>query len=461
VEDFYRTLFDAIPAYVTVQDGNLRITEANRRFTRDFADGVGTECYRSYKRRDRPCEVCPVLLSFGDGQPHMSEEKVTTRDGRVISTVVHTSPIRDETGRIVSVMEVSTDVTGLKQLQEEYRTLFTEAPCYISVQDRGLRILEANRRFRDDFGEPAERHCYEVYKHRDEPCLVCPVAKTFEDGGTHTSEEEVTALDGRQICTLVSTAPLRGPSGEVAAVMEMSANVTELRQVQSQLASLGMVVGSISHGIKGLLNGLGGGVYLMDTGFAKQDLARVRTGWEMTKRNVDRIRGMVLNVLYYARDREMQREEVDLAALAEDAVSVVRSRAEQAGVALAAPAGPSAGRLSADPRALHSLLVNLLENSLDACRVDRKKESHRVSLGIERADGEVLFTVEDNGVGMDRETREKVFSAFFSSKGMEGTGLGLFIASRIASAHGGRIDVESRLDVGSRFTVRLPAAVGG
>ena len=57
---------------------------------------------------------------------------------------------------------------------------------------------------------------------------------------------------------------------------------------------------------------------------------------------------------------------------------------------------------------------------------------------------------------MDRETRDKAFTMFFSSKGMEGTGLGLFIAHRIATAHGGGIELESEAGVGTRFLVRLP-----
>jgi signal transduction histidine kinase len=57
---------------------------------------------------------------------------------------------------------------------------------------------------------------------------------------------------------------------------------------------------------------------------------------------------------------------------------------------------------------------------------------------------------------MDQETREKAFSLFFSSKGAEGTGLGLFIANNIAQNHGGNIDVESELGKGSRFVVKIP-----
>jgi signal transduction histidine kinase len=68
----------------------------------------------------------------------------------------------------------------------------------------------------------------------------------------------------------------------------------------------------------------------------------------------------------------------------------------------------------------------------------------------------VQYEVEDNGIGMDQETREKAFTMFFSSKGTEGTGLGLFIADRIARSHGGTIDLESHPGAGTRFIVQLP-----
>jgi signal transduction histidine kinase len=454
--EHFRTYFEELPGYVSVQDRSLRIIACNRRFSEDFPDPLGGFCYQVYKRLSEPCPSCPVAETFRDGRPRRSEQVIVGSGGEDVRILATTAPIRDDNGDVVAVMEVSTDVTEIKRLQERCRTLFSEAPCYISVQDRSLRILEANRRFRDDFGDPNEGHCYEVYKHRKEPCLVCPVAITFEDGKTHSSEEVVTARDGRHINVLCYTAPLRDAKGEITSVMEMSTNITELRQLQSQLASLGLVVGSISHDIKGLLNGLGGGVYLMETGFKKDDIGRIRTGWDMIRRNVDRIKSVVMNVLYYAKDREMQPEPVDPSALIADVAGVLEDRARQLRVELVSQTEAAPGCLNADPRALHSLLVNLVENALDACRMDRRKPDHRVALSA-RTDGDVVcFEVADNGIGMDRETRERAFSPFYSSKGTEGTGLGLFIAHKIATSHGGSIAIESEQDMGTRFTVRIP-----
>ena len=70
----------------------------------------------------------------------------------------------------------------------------------------------------------------------------------------------------------------------------------------------------------------------------------------------------------------------------------------------------------------------------------------------------MVVVVEDNGVGMDRETREKLVSLFFSSKGHRGTGLGLFIANKSVDKHGGSITVDSEMGRGSRFVIALPSA---
>ena len=113
------------------------------------------------------------------------------------------------------------------------------------------------------------------------------------------------------------------------------------------------------------------------------------------------------------------------------------------------------GNFEADRNAVKSLLVNLLDNSLDACRIDKKKDNHKITFEIKGQTDSLIFEVSDNGIGMDRETREKALSMFFSSKGSGGTGLGLFIANKIAEAHGGKIHIESEEGKGSKFSVTM------
>lgn len=459
----YQDYFNAVPGYLTVQNRDLKIVAANDRFKLDFGDYEGRYCYQVYKHRAEKCEICPVERTFRDGQRHSSEEQVTCLDGTQVSVIVYTKPIRDGDGKIVQVLEMSTDITDIKALQTQlkesqkrYHFLFEEVPCYISIQDGDLNIIDANRLFREDFGPHLGRKCYDVYKHRTEECVPCMVRQTFEDGLLRVHEEVVTSIKGNPINVLVHTAPIRNFEGKITSVMEMSANITKIRELQSQLASIGLLISSISHGLKGLINGLDGGIYLVNNGLQKDDDSRVKKGWEIVLRNVKRIRSMVLDILYYAKDREPNWEELSGKQVLDEVFAVVEPKAKELGVVLKKNIDPDAGDFDADAKAIRTLLVNLTENSLDACRLDQKKDEHRVTLSLKGDIDHIRFEIEDNGIGMDQETREKAFSLFFSSKGTEGTGLGLFISNKIAQAHGGSITLESQEGKGTRFIVSLP-----
>ncbi|NOZ21397.1 MAG: PAS domain-containing sensor histidine kinase [Planctomycetes bacterium] len=459
----YQQYFKTMPCYLTVQDRDFRIIDANDHFEKDFGNFEGRYCYQVYKQRSERCEVCPVDRTFRDGLPHSSEEVVKSIDGREVSVIVYTTPVRNETGEVTSVMEMSTDITEIKRLQKQlkesqdrYRLIFDEVPCYISIQDRDLNIIEANRRFKQDFGAHFGCKCYEVYKHRTEECFPCAVQATFQDGEVHQSEEVVTTNNGERVNILAYTAPVRKEGDEIKSVMEMSANITQIRQLQSHLTSLGLLIGSISHGIKGLLNSLDGGVYLVNSGMKKNDQARVNQGWDMVQRNMARIRSMVLDILYYAKDREPEWEAISALEAMEEVSGMMETKARDEGIEFHRDFDRNAGEFEGDRKAIRSLLVNLLENSLDACRVDRKEGTPHIKVGIKGYPDRVEFEIEDNGIGMEQETREKAFSLFFSSKGVEGTGLGLFISNKIALAHGGKIHLESEVNKGTRFVVSIP-----
>jgi PAS domain S-box-containing protein len=463
MDDRYRQYFENMPCYVTVHDRGFRIVEANSRFRRDFGDRVGDLCYRAYKGRSEVCPDCPVEKTFAVGAGQVSEQMLITAAGVELPVRVRTTPIQDGDGRIAMVMEMHTDLREAKQLQRRLdesearlAQLFEEVPCYISVQSRERVILQANRKFRETFGPAVGQSCYRVYKHRDEPCLYCPCEETFADGLSREHDEVVVSADGRKIDVLCTTAPVRGADGAVDSVIEMSVDITQLRELQSQLTSIGLLVGSISHGIKGLLTGLDGGIYMVNSGFAKGKPERVAQGWEMVQRNVDRIRSMVLDILYYAKDRELQLEPIDATSLVEETIEGLQKRAADFNVAISADVQADAGHFPGDLKAVRAMLVNILENSLDACRADTKDEAHWVRIRVRRSPPFLDFVIEDNGIGMDRETLDKIFTLFFSSKGVSGTGLGLFISNKIVDKHGGAIDVTSEPGKGTSFRVRLP-----
>lgn len=339
-----------------------------------------------------------------------------------------------------------------------YHQLFNEVPCYISIQNRDLRLIGGNILFQKDFGNEIGEHCYEIYKHRSSPCPVCPVVKTFEDGKSHSTEEVVTSLSGQQYHVLTQTAPIIHDDGDINQVMEISTDITQIRQLQGHLSSLGLMLGSMSHGVKGMLTALDGGIYQMASGLKKNDPERVEKAFELIKQMADRIKKMVLEILYYAKSRKLHYQTVDVVQLLHTVVSTVTNHAKKSCIEIKTDIPESLGEIDIDSSWLQSALVNLAENAVEACKYDKATDKkHQVEFRLwEDEEQRIFISIKDNGMGMDQETREKMFTLFFTSKGSQGTGLGLFIANHVIQQHGGYITVQSSSGEGTLFQVCLP-----
>ena len=140
-------------------------------------------------------------------------------------------------GPLLNQMDKKTDQKqeGLNIKRHEYQTLFELAPCYITVQDKDLRLIRYNREFADKFSPETGDYCYQAYKGRSERCRVCPVLRTFEDGKPHSSEETGVSKDGTNTHWVVRSAPIKNDEGEVVAAMEMSLDVTQVRFLEKKV----------------------------------------------------------------------------------------------------------------------------------------------------------------------------------------------------------------------------------
>ena len=234
--------------------------------------------------------------------------------------------------------------------------------------------------------------------------------------------------------------------------------VLEKSELQDHLASLGLMIGAISHGIKGLLTGLDGGMYMLESGLTRHEEDKIKEGRETIKLVVDRIRKMVMDILFYAKERELQWEKTDVARFSHELTRMVAAKIEDLPIDLEYHIADSVGACQIDPGYVHAALMNIFDNAIDAClRKECEAETERrIIFNVQPDDGHIVFSVRDTGIGMDDDTLTQIFTAFYSSKGRRGTGLGLFITHKIISQHGGTISVHSSPGRGSRFTIKLP-----
>lgn len=465
-----------IPCLVAIHNSERRIITANALFRERIGEPEGLDSGEAYGQAYPGGLGSPADATLATGRPAQSRETLYARDGRPFHALVSTTPIAGGGGGTEMALEIAVDLTEVERLHEElvkshrrYRDLFDAVPCAITVQDRSLKIVEANQSFRRDFIGISEdgaacglgTHCFEAYKHRGEPCHDCPILATFEDAQRHQTETVVTDACGQPRNILIWTAPLLGEDGTVERVMEVSTDITQIRQLQDHLSSLGIMLGSMSHGVKGLLMGLDGGMYRVDSGLRRGDLDKIASGWATVRHRVERIRKMVLDILYYAKSRELDLSWTDLRSFAEDLAMIVEPKALASGIVFTRRFEQARGRFQADTTALSSALVNFLENAVDACLAETTGRRREIVFEAAERDGRAVFSVADTGIGLDEESRAKMFTLFFSSKGTKGTGIGLFISNQVVTQHHGGIEVESSVGDGTRLTAWLPLAQPG
>jgi signal transduction histidine kinase len=336
----------------------------------------------------------------------------------------------------------------------ELDNLMDLLPCSISIQNPELRILLVNQKFKESFGDAIGKLCYTVYKNSNEVCPSCPVKESFRDKRMHIREETVQLLNGNKCQMLIQTSPIVDAHGDVAAVIDMATNVSQIKADQKELLTLGQSIALLSHGIKNILEGLQGGAYVVDEGLKDGDLELVKKGWNIVNKNIFDVTDFVKNVLYSSKTRPLNYETASPGQLVNDSLALFQEKAAGLRVRLRQQINPYVPDVRLDIAGIRRVLNNLIWNAIEACLQDKKKKSHFVSVKTDFYDDDhMMFEITDNGIGMDEATRQNIFEEFFSTKGSGGTGLGLAVVEKIVNKHGGRIEVSSTSGKGTKFKI--------
>jgi signal transduction histidine kinase/pSer/pThr/pTyr-binding forkhead associated (FHA) protein len=226
--------------------------------------------------------------------------------------------------------------------------------------------------------------------------------------------------------------------------------------VQSErLAATGQAIATLSHHIKNILQGIRGGSYLVEMGLENDDLGVLHKGWDIVRRNQDKISSLVMDMLSFSKEREPDPAPADLAAVIDDIVETVQQRAEELGATIDWRRPTTLPPLLFDAAGISRAILNVVTNALDAVE-GRPHGGVVISAGIDDTERMVRVTVADDGAGMDPETLAGIFNLFVSTKGSRGTGLGLTVSRKILREHGGDIHASSAVGAGSTFVLEFP-----
>jgi signal transduction histidine kinase len=353
-------------------------------------------------------------------------------------------------------LEQDANIFNMNILDARFREIIDLLPVYLSIQDRELNILFANQTFINDFGNGVGKTCHEVYKTSKGKCPNCPVHKTFQDKKVHLSEETIQTLDGKISQMIIYSAPILDKTGDIESVMELAVNITKVKAIQKELTSVGQSMAYMSHGIKNILEALQGGSYIIDEGLHDEDLDLVRSGWDIVRNNILDISVITQNVLYSSKKRKPLFEKVFPDEILEVPVKLFNRKAAALNIVLTCEPNPDLPPVLVDIFSIRRMFNNLVSNAIEACQKDKAKDSHAITLKADiYNEFQFKFEVEDNGTGMDENTKKNMLKEFFSTKGTSGTGLGLAVVNQIVKEHHGKLEVESYPGKGSTFRIIL------
>jgi PAS domain S-box-containing protein len=431
---------------------------------RDFRDMVHPDDREGYLETGR--------RTVRDGSPYYCEFRLVGADNLVRWIAARGEALRDASGRVVSMVGASIDITERKQAEESLRqfsraaeqinqgVMITDACGHIeyvnphfchSTGYRSKEVIGRNPRFLAS-GETAP----EVYRH---------LWDTLRRGETWRGELKNRRRDGSLYWESEVISPVRNDAGEISHFVAVKEDVSarkeaeeEAQQLTEELAEKNRELESfshtVSHDLRAPLRAVDGFVSLALEN-AGSGLGQEARGYlERAKANAARMGRLIEDLLELSRlsRREIRRQEVDLSRLAGEIVADLRQLEPQRRVEVVIADGLAD---TADPVLLRNVMQNLLGN---AWKFTRKVPVARIEFGVRTLDGARRYHVKDNGAGFDMKFADRLFGAFqrlHNQSEFEGTGIGLASVARILKRHGGSISAQATPGQGATFEFTL------
>jgi len=239
----------------------------------------------------------------------------------------------------------------------------------------------------------------------------------------------------------------------------LTAFLAENRMQHERLAAMGETVASISHSVKNMLQGLRSGAGAIDLALKKGNLELAREGWPILARNLNRVYTLTFNMLAWSRSHTIEISLMQFEPIVQDAIELVRSACDRKKIVLTSFLESELPPIPIDGTAILQVLLNLLNNAIEAAPSETGKIS--IDVTIDAQSECININIVDNGCGIEDDNKETVFKAFHTTKGQKGTGLGLAVARKIINEHQGTIDVQGIFGGGTAFQIVLPLHYDG
>jgi len=467
-EDKYRGLFEnAKEGIILLRNHQLQIADVNREVEKvtGYIKGelIQKEVFDLFppeemeKARDYFKEVAEI------GEGRTDSLSLMKKDG--VSTEVDLSTKRIDLGDESFYQMIFRDLTEQRKLEKKIRqskrnleAIFDGIRDQLSIQAPDYRILRVNRavveRYQTTFEKLINQKCYEAYFQRSKPCERCPVSVTIETKQPATS---IMKSSENNTTMQVFSYPVLDEKGNLLSAIEYVKDITEEQRLQEQLiqseklAGIGTLASGVAHEINNPLSGIIG---MAEIALEEEDPTKNESYLKDILDCAQRISEIVKGLRSYSRAaKKGEQGLVDLNEVLEETLKMVRLVAQKTPVEVIKKFQP-VEKIQANIGEIQQVFTNLITNAFQA--MDGK--GGKLVLSTRSIGDSVEVKVSDDGMGIPQKYLSQIFDPFFTTKKPgEGTGLGLNIVYRIVTKHEGTIDVESKEQIGTTFTIKFPA----
>lgn len=388
------------------------------------------------------------------------------------------APIRDEDDNILGMVLVFNDVTEQYKLRQaaadsknNMQSIMDNSPAVIYVKDIEGRFTFVNKKFTDLFKMPHDK----VIGHSLHDIFPQDIADEMKkndldvlETGHSLESEEIVPQDG-ELHTFISTKfPLRDKENKIYAICGISTDVTDKKLKEEQLRrsqkmdALGKLTGGIAHDFNNMLGVILGYSELLSHVLGKDE--KTSSYIREIQKAGERGAKLTNKLLSFSRQKASDSKAHDINRLLSEQTHMLE-KTLTARITLKTELADNLWQVLLDSSDLVDAIVNISINAMHAIKgngqltirtynesVNKTDADH---LGIEPGDY-VLLSITDSGAGMDRATKERIFDPFFSTKGDQGTGLGLSQVYGFVENSNGTIKVYSEPGHGTRFTLYFP-----
>jgi two-component system NtrC family sensor kinase len=408
------------------------------------------------------------VLGVGCVEPGVYDKE----DARLLQIVGGQVSTAIENARLFAQVESARQT--ILQSRNTLQAIFDGILEGIYIVDRNNEVLAVNRtqagwaerEFAELVGQAAQ---LAFPSSQDSMALI---RETFRTGEPASCTERRRSEDGRWTEWEIHTYPVSGTDsstdGEAASssreslvdqVVVVVRDVTEQRWLESslarseKLASVGRLAAGLAHEINNPM-----AVISANTQILREEFSSAHPYYDSIRlidRASERASRIVRNLLDFSRAEEYEFVQTDLNLSLQDAISLVESQVRRSSIEIVTDFAPDLPLIWASPDHLHVVWLNLLLNARDA--IEETEREGFIRIVSCRRDDQVVVQVSDNGIGIPSHEIDRIYDPFFTTKPPgKGTGLGLFTCYRTVQRHGGEINVDSQLGVGTSFDVILP-----